>query len=180
MERKRLAAGVGGAVAFVALAAGGFIAGGTNISPLSNQSTTTVLAASVPAPPDPNCEFGPDIPSEACFAAGIIRNVSLSNLQGASQFCKWRTANPGEWNKLTSWAQHAGEPNVIEPTVLTWMGNHIKNDLQAYFVTGAPAFQILPNTAPNACTGKLLSGPVVSGVTPGQTDATVTVTTTNP
>ena len=104
----------------------------------------------------------------------MIRYVALTNLQGAVQFCKWRDANPGEWSRLKGYSSTGTQPEQI----VTWMGGSIKNELEAYFVTGAPTFTIQPNTAPNACTGKLVKPPLVTGVTPGQTEATVTVTTT--
>lgn len=105
-----------------------------------------------------------------CFAAGAIRNVSLYNMQGAGQFCKWVAANPGEWNRLKAYAE-SGTPPI---GIVTWFGGHIQNDLQAYFAAGGPPFTILPNTSPNKCKTPL-SPPVVTGVTPGQTDVTVTL-----
>lgn len=166
MTRTTLAAGAAAAV----LAVGGFAAASAvDIIPLSATETTTVAAGAM------GCEdWAGTFTQRECFAAGVIRNVSLGNLQGAAQFCKWRDANPGEWSRLKGYASSGTVPTQI----VTWMGGHILNDLQAYFAAGGPAFTILPNTAPNACTGKLLAPPVVQGVTPGQTDATVTVTTT--
>jgi hypothetical protein len=119
---------------------------------------------------EPDCEFGPNIPTQACFAAGVIRNVSLSNLQGAAQFCNWKKANPGEWSRLKAYAETGGAP----ANIVTWFGGHILNDLQAYFATGAPEFIIQPNNAPNICKTPL-APPVVSGVTPSDTDVTVTL-----
>lgn len=122
-----------------------------------------------------NCEnWGVQLTSNECFAAGTIRNVSLQNLQGAGQFCKWKAANPGEWNRLLNYAGTEAAPN---PVIVTWFGGHIYNDLQAYFAAGGPTFTIQPNTALNICKTPLRP-PTVTGVTPGQTDATVTVTTT--
>lgn len=162
--RTALAAGAG----VVALAAAGFVAGGTDISPLSATETTTVAAGAM------GCEDWPvQLTQRECFAAGVIRNVSLSNLQGALQFCKWKAANPGEWSRLKGYATTGTAPTAI----VTWFGGHIQNDLQAYFAAGGPPFTILPNTAPNVCKTPL-SPPVVTGVTPGETDVTVTVTTT--
>ena len=122
-------------------------------------------------PEPPQCEnWAPTLTPGECFAAGTIRYVSLYNLQGAAQFCKWALANPGEWSRLKS-AALIGEP---ASNIVTWMGGHIKNDLEAYDATGAPVFSIQPNTAPNKC-GTPLAAPSVAGVTPGQTDATVTI-----
>lgn len=166
MERKRVAAVAAG---FSALAAGGFVLGGTDISPLSATETMTVLAATAEPPA---CEdWGVIIPTSSCFAAGIVRNVSLSNLQGAAQFCKWKDTNPGEWNRLMTYASDGQAPARI----VTWFGNHIQNDLQAYFAAGGPPFSIKPNMASNICKTPL-APPVVAGVTPDQTQATVTVT----
>jgi len=106
-----------------------------------------------------------------CQAAGTIRYVALVNLQGAVQFCKWRSANPGEWTRLKEYAKTGAQPLDI----VTWMGSSIKNEIEAYFVVGAPSFTMTPNNAPNACTGKLVAPPTLQGVTPGQTDATVTL-----
>lgn len=108
-----------------------------------------------------------------CQSAGIIRYVALYNLQGAAQFCKWKAANPGEWSRLKTAAQSGERPTSIA----TWLGASIGNMLEAYDVTGAPPFTIAPNTAPNACGGKLVAPPAVGGVTPGQTSATVTIST---
>lgn len=153
-------------VAAVALAAGGFGVAQTGISPFSATETTTVSSEAM------GCEdWSGSYTQRECFAAGVIRNVSLGNLQGAVQFCKWRNANPGEWSRLKGYASSGAAATQI----VTWMGGHILNDLQAYFAAGGPAFTILPNTAPNACTGKLFAPPAVQGVTPGQTDVTVTV-----
>lgn len=143
--------------------------GDSNVAPFSAAETTTVTGTQM------GCEdWTGTFTQRECFAAGVIRNVSLTNLQGASQFCKWKTANPGEWSRLKMYANDGQAPTQI----VTWLGNHIQNDLQAYFAAGGPAFLILPNTAPNACTGKLIASPPVQGVTPGQTDVTVTLGTT--
>ena len=125
----------------------------------------------------------PHVPSEAkacndwpgtytdgeCFAAGTIQ-YSLHDLQGAAQFCKWRAANPGEWSRLKGYASTAVAPS----SVITWLGGSIRHQLEAYFAAGAPPFTIPPNTAPNVCKTPL-APPVVQGVTPSQTDVTVTV-----
>lgn len=167
MERKRI---VAGALAVVAVAAGGFVAADqTGTLPIRAQSNAT----SQPTVPQ-NCEtWGSGFTQGECLAAGTIRFVGLYNLQGAGQFCKWQVANPGEWARLQSYAQS----NIPATNIVTWFGNSIQNELQAYFATGAPSFAISPNTAPNRCRTPLRP-PIVSGVTPGQTDATVTVTTT--
>ena len=163
--RTALAAGAGALV----LAATGFVAGGTDISPLSATATTTVTGTQM------GCEdWSGSFTQRECFAAGVIRNVSLGNLQGALQFCKWKAANPGEWSRLKNYSETQQAPN---PAIVTWFGGHIYNDLQAYFAAGAPTFVIQPNTAPNICKTPL-PPPTVQGVTPGQTNATVTVATT--
>jgi hypothetical protein len=161
----KIAAGAGALV----LAASG-VAVGTQVTDSSSIETVTVM--STPTPPGCN-DWPVQLTTGECQAAGVIRYVALYNLQGAAQFCKWRGANPGEWSRLKGYAQ----TNTSPLNIVTWLGGSIKNELEAYFVTGAPTFTIQPNTAPNACTGKLLAPPVVAGVTPGQTDATVTVTT---
>lgn len=164
MNRQTLA---GGAIA-LALAAG--VSTAIVASDSTQDSTPQALVATTPAA---NCEYPGPQNAQACFAAGVIRNVSLSNLQGAAQFCKWRSANPGEWTRLKGYASSGTKPTQI----VTWLGAHILNDLEAYFAAGAPPFTIAPNTAPNVCRTPL-APPIVAGVTPGQTDATVTVTTT--
>lgn len=144
--------------------------GHKDLLPFSSSEKARTLGAA--PPPEANCEFQGPLNSQACFAAGIIRNVSLSNLQGAGQFCKWKGANPGEWAALKTYA----ETNpTTPPRIITWFGGHILNDLQAYFAAGGPEFTILPNTAPNVCKTPL-APPVVTGVTPGESTATVTVT----
>lgn len=159
---------IAGAVAAIGITGFGIGVSG-DISPFSATQTQTMLST----PQEPNCEFGSGIPTPACFAAGIVRNVSLYNLQGAGQFCVWRNANPGEWTRLKDYASSGATPSQI----VTWFGSHIRNDLEAYFATGAPPFTISPNTSPNRCRTPL-PAPVVAGVIPGQTDATVTVATT--
>jgi hypothetical protein len=152
------------------LAVGGFAtANQLDIVPLSATATTTVTGTPM------GCEdWAGTFTQRECFAAGVIRNVSLYNLQGAAQFCKWKAANPGEWTRLKGYSATGTAPTGI----VTWLGGHIQNDLQAYFAAGGPTFTILPNTAPNICGGKLVTPPTIVGVTPGETDATVTVTTT--
>lgn len=138
-------------------------------SQLSGDSSPQTFAA---ASAEPRCEMEGPLNSQACFAAGVIRYVSLGNLQGAGQFCKWRSGSPGEWSRLKAYAQQgAAAPPA---NIVSWFGNHIFNDIQAYFAAGGPPFTIMPNTAPNACRTPL-PPPVVQGVTPGQTDVTVTV-----
>jgi hypothetical protein len=161
--RTAIAAGVGAVV----LAAGGFAtANEFDITPFSATATTTIGAM--------GCEdWTVQLTAGECFAAGIIRNVGLHNLQGAAQFCKWKGGSPGEWSRLKAYA----ETETLPLNIVTWFGGSIKNWLEAYFVTGAPTFTILPNTAPNICKTPL-APPVIAGVTPGETDATVTVTTT--
>jgi hypothetical protein len=158
MSRSLLAAGV----AAVALAAGGTVVG-------------TQLAASDPAPVGTKMCDGIDLflTDGECFAASVIRFVSLYNMQGAAQFCNWKKANPGEWSRLKAYAETNGQP----ANIVTWFGGHIKNDLEAYFATGAGVFIIEPNISPNICKTPL-APPVVTGVTPSETDVTVTVTTT--
>lgn len=128
-------------------------------------------AAVTAAPAVMGCEdWDVQLTSGECFAAGVIRYISLHNLQGSAQFCKWRPANPGEWGRLRAYA----ETGVTPTSIVTWFGGSINNQLQAYFATGAPAFQVQPNTAPNRCRTPL-PPPVLQSVTPGQTDATVTL-----
>lgn len=148
-------------IAALALVAGGTVAG-------------TQLAASDPAPVGTKWCDGIDLfmTDGECFAAGVIRFISLHNLQGAAQFCKWKAANPGEWSRIKQYAA----TEVAPLNIVTWFGGHIKNDLEAYFATGAGSFTIQPNPAPNVCKTPL-APPVVSGVTPGETDATVTIET---
>jgi hypothetical protein len=157
-----LAPKIAAGVATLALAAGAMVAGSTVADITPNESVTAGAMG---------CEdWNMQLTSGECFAAGIIRNVGLHNLQGAGQFCKWQPANPGEWSRLKGYAQ-----TEIPPTnIVTWFGGSIRNWLEAYFVTGAPTFTILPNLAPNVCKTPL-PPPVVAGVTPGETDATVTI-----
>lgn len=163
------AAFTGAAVAIVGLA-GFATAQQLDVLPLSATQTETVLSV---ASEDMGCNDWPvQLTQGECQAAGTIRFVGLYNLQGAAQFCKWRAANPGEWSRLKLYAQ---DP-ATAASVVTWLGGAIRNLLEAYHVTGAPSFTIAPNTAPNSCRTPL-PPPIVSGVAPGQTDATVTVTT---
>jgi hypothetical protein len=106
-----------------------------------------------------------------CFAAGILRYVALTNLQGAAQFCKWRAANPGEWSRLRAYA----EAPSTKPAITTWFGVGLRDVLEAYSVLGAPPFTIVPNTAPNRCRTPTLAAPVVAGVTADASTATVTI-----
>jgi len=146
------------AAAATLLAVGGYVAGAELASP--------------PASPSPSatCELGSGIPTPACHAAGAIRFGAVHNLQGAAQFCRWREANPREWLRLKEYARTGTPPTNI----VTWFGAAIRNQIEAYFATGAPAFEIAPNTAPNVCRTPL-PAPTVVGVTPGETDVTVTV-----
>lgn len=166
-----------GAAALLSVAAIGV---GTSVV-LSDSSPT--VTAVVTTPPLQSCgDWGVTLTMGECQAAGIIRYVALYNLQGAAQFCKWRGANPGEWSRLNAYAGSETPPQNI----VTWFGASIRNELEAYFATGAPPMSyktpsgstvagIQPNPSPNACTGKVLAAPSITGVTPGQTDATVTI-----
>lgn len=149
-------------------------AGVASAAVIGNQtasSVTTTLQDGTPVVELRNCgDFNQMMPDSSCFAAGTIRFVSLYNMQGAAQFCVWSKANPGEWLRLQNYAK----TNTLPSDIVTWFGGHIKNDLQAYFAAGGPAFTIQPNTAPNRCKTPL-APPAVTGVTPGQTDVTVTV-----
>lgn len=157
-----------GALAIIGVAGVTTAAVATDISPLSATATTTSTVGQM------GCnDMAVQLTPGECQASGIIAFVSLHNLQGALQFCKWKAANPGEWSRLKAYASTETTPTGI----VTWFGGHIYNDLQAYFATGAPTFTIAPNTAPNVCKTPL-PPPVVAGVTPGQTDATVTIQTT--
>jgi hypothetical protein len=164
--RTAMAAGVGAIV----LAVGGFTAADQlGVTPLSATETTTVAAGAM------GCNDWPGAYTQReCFAAGTLL-TSLQNLQPAVQFCKWRDANPGEWTRIQGYASTATLPTQI----VTWMGAHIRDDVMAYLAAGGPTFTLaLATPPPNACTGKLVKPPAIVGVTPGQTDATVTVTTT--
>jgi hypothetical protein len=152
-------------VAAVALAAGGFVLAGSDISPLTATETVVVT------PPTMGCNDWPvQLSTGECQAAGTIRYVSLVNLQGAAQFCKWKSANQGEWSRLKAYAASTTPPM----DVVTWLGSSILNQLQAYFVTGAPSFVMPVNDAPNKCRTPL-PPPGIASVIPGQTDVTVTV-----
>jgi len=155
-----------GALAIVG-AAGLSTAVATNSIPLSATATTTTTVNAK------GCNDWPGAFTDGeCFAAGAIL-TSLSNLQPAVQFCKWRAANPGEWSRLSGYASSGTHAEQI----VTWLGGSILNELEAYFATHAPTFTLPRDPLPpNACGGKLLAPPAVGGVTPGQTDVTVTVT----
>lgn len=154
----------------VALVTAGALALGGSGALVANELVNTQAASEPPK----SCEdWGVSLPDEQCFGAGIIRNVSLQNLQGAAQFCNWKKANPGEWLGLKSMAETRQQPSKM----ITWMGNHILNDLQAYFVLGGTPFVLKPPTAPNVCKTPLATSVKVLGVTPGTTSVTVTVTT---
>ena len=164
--RTAVAAGIGA----VALLAGGFVtADRLDIAPLNATATTTTTVGAK------GCNDWPGAFTDGeCFAAGSIQ-VSLSNLQPAVQFCKWKAANPGEWQRLSDYAATGTQAQ----TIVTWLGGSILDELQGYFAAHAPPFT-LPRTPlpPNACGGKVLAAPVIGAVTPGQTDVTVTVKTT--
>lgn len=146
------------------LAVGAVAVGTTQVIDSSSTTATTAEYA--------NCEtWNVQMTSRECFAAGTLRFVALYNLQGAAQFCKWKPSNPGEWTRITTYAQSGVPPTSMK----TWLGAAVVNILQAYFVTGAPPFTIQPNTAPNKCQTPL-SSPTILGVTPTPTTATVTVT----
>ncbi len=156
-----------GALALVGVAGLSTAAVVSDVVPLSATTTTTVGAK--------GCNDWPlPMTDGECGAAGFTL-VAFQNLQPAAQFCKWKAANPGEWSRLVAYAA-SGTP---AQTIITWLGGSILNQLQAYFVTGAPTFALPRDPLPpNSCGGKLIAPPVVSGVTPGETDVTVTVTTT--
>jgi hypothetical protein len=156
---KRIAAAAGALV----LAAGALVAGGTVADLTPNEAATSAEAM--------GCEdWTVQLTPGECFAAGVIRNVGLWNLQGAGQFCKWKIGSPGEWSRLQGYAETETPP----ASIVSWFGASIKNWLEAYFATGAPTFTIAPNTALNICRTPL-APPAVTGVTPGETDATVTI-----
>lgn len=139
-----------------------------DVVPLSATETVTAQPVTM------GCNDWPvTLTTGECQAAGTIRYVALVNLQGAAQFCKWRSANPGEWNRLKQAAAQSADPTGI----VTWFGASIRDELLAYRVTGAPSFTMPTNDAPNVCRTPL-PPPGIASVIPGQTDATVTVTTT--
>lgn len=162
--RTAIAAGVGAVV----VAAGGFVAADqVGIAPLSATSTTTTTLS------EKGCNDWPGAFTDAeCGAAGFTL-TALANVQPAKPFCVWKAANPGEWSRLSAYASTGAQAQNI----VTWQGGSISNSLQAYFVTGAPTFTLQITLPPNACGGKLIKPPTISGVTPGETDVTVTVTT---
>lgn len=167
MTNKTAAAGAAAALAI-------FATGIVSATVATNAAETTTTTTQVLAPvTDPQMSCGswmPLLTAGECGAAGTIRYASLNNLQGAVQFCKWKAANPGEWSRIKTYAETATMPTNI----VTWLGAHIMQDIQAYFYTGAPAFTIQPNTAPNVCKTPI-PAPIIAGVTPGQTDATITI-----
>ena len=149
----------------VVLAAGAGIVGNN----LNSSATAT-------DPTQKNCDLtGMMMTAGECGAASLIRVGSLVNIQPAVQFCKWKAANPGEWARLNSYMHSKDEAEASN--IVTWFGASLKNQLQAYFYTGAPEFDLIVNNPPNACGGKLVTPPRITGVTPGETDVTVTVTT---
>lgn len=144
---------------------------GVTGSQLRDDNDSPRLTASGPTTMGCNDWPGVFMTSGECFAAGTIRYVSFTNLYNAGQFCKWQAANPGEWNRLQQYAK-----DKVTPTnIVTWLGGHIKNDLEAYFATGAPTYTMAFTPPPNRCKTPI-APPTVTGVTPGQTDVTVTVT----
>lgn len=157
MTRHLAAAAVGTAALALGIAAG---------TQLGGTSTPTVLTPTVAA-----CEdWAINLTRGECHAAGAIRFVALYNLQGAAQWCRWRDANPGEWARLRQMAAMGQPPERI----VTWLGNAIRNVLEAYQATGAPPFEIAPNTAPNVCRTPLAT-PKVSATRVDETTATVTI-----
>jgi hypothetical protein len=104
-----------------------------------------------------------------CGAAGLIRYAALHNLQGAAQFCKWRAANPGEWQRLREMAQTGTTAQVR-----SWMGAAIRDVLQAYAEAGGPTFTIAPNESPNVCRTPL-PAPQLDVVSVDETSVTVTI-----
>jgi hypothetical protein len=152
----------------------GLLVAGDDILPVSPETRSAEIpeARTLQSGEMPCGDFGGILmTSGECFAAGTIRFVGLYNLQGAAQFCKWRAANPGEWTRIKTYAGTGDKTNV---NVVTWLGGSIVNGLEAYFVLGAPVFTIQPNTSPNRCKTPL-APPVVAGITPGETDVTVTI-----
>lgn len=163
---KALAAVAGAAV----LAIGGYaVADQAGVTPLSATATTTVTGTPM------GCnDWQGSYTTRECYAAGTLR-TAMENLMPAVQFCKWRDANPGEWSRLKAYLATATPPTQI----VTWMGAAIRDEMGAYLNAGGPPYSIPLNPLPpNACTGKLVKAPTIVGVTPGQTDVTVTVTTT--
>lgn len=156
---------VAGGLAAGVLALGGFVAADSfDATPLSATQVVTT------SPELKGCNDWPiQLTTKECFAAGTIR-TALQNIQPAIQFCKWKAANPGEWSRLRALALTPGGT----PQIATWMGTAVMNQLQAYQAVGAPPFELQIQLPPNACGGKLISAPVIGGVTPGQTDVTVT------
>jgi len=153
------------ALAVTALAVAGAI-GFSTASTLTTPETVTDIAM--------GCnDWAGQYTQRECFAAGTLV-YALKNIQPAAQFCKWKAANPGEWTRLTGYASTGTHAERI----VTWFGASLLNNLEAYFAIQAPTFSLpLVPLPPNACGGKIIAPPVV-GVTPGQTDATVTITTT--
>lgn len=155
-----------GAIGVASLAIGAVVAGDQLITAESSQSLPTE-----PTQIETKmCEDWGYMSDGECWAAGAIRFVAFNNLQGAAQFCKWRAANPGEWNRLKGYA----ETETTPVNIVTWFGAAQKNMLEAYFATGAPTFTIQPNTAPNVCKTPF-PPPVIGGVTPDQNTVTVTI-----
>ena len=152
------------AVAATALAAGGFTAS-QELGPAETITATTTIATK-------GCNDWPGTFSDGECAAAGATITALQNIQSAVQFCKWKFANPGEWARLVSYAA----TGTHSTSILTWLGGSIQNSLEAYFGTHAPGFPLPVSPLPaNACGGKLLTPPTIQGVTPGQTDVTVTV-----
>jgi hypothetical protein len=121
------------------------------------------------------CEdWGIQLSDTECFTAGRIRFGALINIQGAAQFCKWRPANPGEWNRLKEYAESSTTPQNIT----TWFGGAIRDTITAYFLTGAPVFTMPLNEAPNVCRTPL-APPTEVGVSAAD-DTSVTLTWEEP
>jgi hypothetical protein len=91
-------------------------------------------------------------------------------LQNAGQFCKWEAANPGEWSRLQGYAATEVQPQSI----VTWLGSGLRDEISAYFATGAPPWTILKNYPPNRCKTPL-PPPVIASVTPGETSVTIEI-----
>ena len=162
-----------GAVALAVLAIAGIAVGiavsredGGSSSPRRGATTTTPMGCN---------DWAGTFTQKECFAAGVLL-TSFQNLQPAVPFCKWKASNPGEWTRLRAQAA-AADPNFTAP-VVSWQGASISDTILAYSVLGGPGFELQATLPKNACGGPIVKPPIVQGVTPGQTDATVTVTTT--
>jgi hypothetical protein len=116
------------------------------------------------------CEDWGYLTDGECFAAGGIRFGALQNLSAAGQFCKWQAANPGEWSRIQGYAATGTEPlNIV-----TWFGGGVRDLVTSYLAAGGPPFTLVVYSPPNRCKTPL-AAPVVTGVTPGETDVTITI-----